>query len=144
MIRRNQKNLRLFIFAIVIAFIIYFIYFLSNDPNGYGNKTVGAYKVNLSNSDVKNVECINDLIFEIKENGTYEFSKKLPFIDQNGKWLLEENDLVINILLLNKNGQEDKISICCDDNNEITFYCYLDKSGDYKRIIFTRSSELKQ
>ncbi|KQX15076.1 hypothetical protein ASC72_17950 [Flavobacterium sp. Root420] len=117
------------------------IYYLINDPNGYGKRTVGIYLINQYSSDSKKIELIKDLTLKLKEDGTYEFSKRLPFIDQKGKWLLEENGLVINILLMNENGTKDKISICCDENNEITFYCYLDRSGDYKRIIFTRVTE---
>ena len=137
--KEKNKNILLLISSVSIIFISYLVYYLCNDPNGYGDRTAGFYTINQYTSEVKDIWSISDLTLTLDESGTYEFSKKLPFIDQKGNWLLEENGLVINILLLNQNGTKDKISVCCDDNNEITLYCYLDKSQEYKRINFIRS-----
>ncbi|MTH15345.1 hypothetical protein [Flavobacterium sp. LC2016-01] len=139
--KAKTKKAFLLILSILIIFISYLVYYLINDPNGYGDRTAGFYTINPYTSEAKDIQSIRDLTLTLDKNGTYEFSKKLPFLDQNGNWLLDENGLVVNILLLNQNGTKDKISICCDDNNEITLYCYLDKSQEFKRIIFIRSSK---
>lgn len=138
MVRKRKVKTLLFLSFIILVLIV--LKFLLDDPNNFGARSVGLYKVNLDESEVNDFASINELTLEIRKDRTYEFSKKLPFIDKVGEWDLQEEDLVIYILLINKNGSKDKISVCCDDSNEITFYCYLDKSAHYKRIVFRKVS----
>ncbi len=134
----RKRKVKIYLFLSFVILILTGLRFLLDDPNNFGERSVGLYKANLDESKVNDFSFINELTIEIKNDKTYEFSKKLPFIDRIGKWELQEEDLVINLLLINKNGSKDVISVCCDDNNEITFYCYLDKSANYKRIVFRK------
>ena len=104
----------------------------------YKKNSIGTYQIDLNKSKIKDTLEFKSLVLELKPNNEYWFSKKIPFIDQKGEWKIEGEGEVKYISLYRKDGNKDRVSISYEDTKEITFYCYLDKSNKYERIIFKK------
>lgn len=125
-----------------ISLILVFSFYLKGcflmDDAYYEKNSVGTYHIDLNKSKIKDTIEFKSLILELKPNNEYYFSKKLPFIDQKGTWKIEGKGEVKYISLYRKDGNKDRVSVSYEDTKEITFYCYLDESNRFERIIFSK------
>lgn len=131
---------KMFFLKIINLSVISLFCFTSclGDIKYYENKSIGVYSIQLNKSKIGDSLGFKTLVLELKSDNSYFFSEKLPFIDQKGNWEIEGKGEVRYISLITKEKRKDRVSICCDENNEITLHCYLDKSNQFKRIIFKR------